>query len=121
MLIAVGVDPPKIHNLRRLAGMLDPTIQDHMASVNLGSLNRWAIEGRYPADLAEATAQDATEALRDAGTVLNVITATVFERAETQSSISNSSQGSIGPERSAGGSGGPSQPPKSPPVVDETF
>lgn len=55
MVVAPDLDPPRPHNLLRLEQMTPPDVRAELASVNLEALTRWAIEGRYPEDLAEAT------------------------------------------------------------------
>ena len=63
LLVAADVDPPKSHNLLRLARMLTEERACLLLEVDLEELTRWAIEGRYPEDLDEATANDATRAV----------------------------------------------------------
>lgn len=63
LLVAADVDPPKSHNLLRLARMLTEERARLLLEVDLEELTRWAIEGRYPEDLDEATANDATRAV----------------------------------------------------------
>lgn len=69
LLVAADVDPPKSHNLLRLARMLTEERARLLLEVDLEELTRWAIEGRYPEDLDEATANDATRAVELAGQV----------------------------------------------------
>jgi HEPN domain-containing protein len=57
-VVAQGTDPPKIHDLVRLARMLSDATQTSLADFDLAGLTRWAIEGRYPSDVEEATAAD---------------------------------------------------------------
>ena len=63
LLVAADVDPPKSHNLLRLARMLTEERARLLLEVDLEELTRWAIEGRYPEDLDEATSTDATRAV----------------------------------------------------------
>lgn len=63
LLVAADVDPPKSHNLMRLARMLTEERASLLLEVDLEELTRWAIEGRYPEDLDEATTADATRAV----------------------------------------------------------
>ena len=63
LLVASDMDPPKSHNLLRLARMLTEDRVRLLLEVDLEELTRWAIEGRYPEDLDEATANDATRAV----------------------------------------------------------
>ena len=63
LLVASDMDPPKSHNLLRLARMLSVEQARLLLEVDLEELTRWAIEGRYPEDLDEATSTDATRAV----------------------------------------------------------
>ena len=71
LLVDRDVDPPKSHDLARLARMI-PHLDPGASERQLDDLSRWSVEGRYPADLAEATARDASAAV-DAAT--NVVAA----------------------------------------------
>ena len=59
LVVSSDLDPPKTHNLLRLARMLIAETADRLLALDLEDLTRWAIEGRYPADLDEATSRDA--------------------------------------------------------------
>jgi HEPN domain-containing protein len=63
LLVAADIDPPKSHNLLRLARMLAADQASELFEVDLEELTRWAIEGRYPDDLDEATTSDADRAV----------------------------------------------------------
>lgn len=63
LLVASDMDPPKSHNLLRLTRMLTEERARLLLEVDLEELTRWAIEGRYPEDLDEATSTDATRAV----------------------------------------------------------
>lgn len=63
LLVSEGRDPPKIHDLARLARMLSEPAQASFDELDLAELTRWAIEGRYPDDLEEATSSDVDTAL----------------------------------------------------------
>ena len=69
-VVATGVDPPKTHNLLRLFHLVPASLRQQIADVDLEGLYRWAIEGRYPDELDEATAADAEEAITAATAVL---------------------------------------------------
>jgi len=69
LLVAADIDPPRSHNLLRLARMLTEERASLILEVDLEELTRWAIEGRYPEDLDEATTNDATRAVELAGRV----------------------------------------------------
>ncbi len=63
LVVSSDLDPPKTHNLLRLARILTEETADQLLEVDLEELTRWAIEGRYPEDLDEATSTDATRAV----------------------------------------------------------
>jgi HEPN domain-containing protein len=72
LVVSSDLDPPKTHNLLRLARMLAEETASRLLDVDLEDLTRWAIEGRYPGDLDEATSRDAARAVELAGQVLAV-------------------------------------------------
>ena len=74
LLIARNIDPPKLHDLDRLAAQLPDRDSSAFDEVDLPELTRWAIEGRYPADLDEATTIDA---VRSIALARSVVAATV--------------------------------------------
>lgn len=47
LVVAQGIDPPKTHNLVHLERLAPSSISDQLAGLDLVSLARWAIEGRY--------------------------------------------------------------------------
>src|SRR5690242_7014166 len=63
LLIARDVDPPKLHDLDRLVAQLPEDDAMVFDGFDLPELSRWAIEGRYPAELDEATNADAARAI----------------------------------------------------------
>lgn len=73
LLVAYDIDPPKQHDLARLALRLPASAADALLVIDVDELSRWAIEGRYPADLDEAQEADATRAIQLAGDVLRVV------------------------------------------------
>ncbi len=73
LLILRDIDPPKLHDLDRLAQRLPNHEGKAFASIELPELTRWLIEGRYPADLDEATHADALKAIAAARQVLVVV------------------------------------------------
>ena len=73
LLILRYIDPPKLHDLDRLAQRLPRDEGSDFAALDLPELTRWAIEGRYPADLDEATHADAAKAIAVAREVLGVV------------------------------------------------
>ena len=81
LVVSSDLDPPKTHNLLRLARMLAEEPADRLLDVDLEDLTRWAIEGRYPGDLDEATSRDAVRAVEFAGQVVAIAQA-VLEAAD---------------------------------------
>jgi HEPN domain-containing protein len=73
LLILRDIDPPKLHDLDRLAQRLPDDEGSAFATIELPELTRWAIEGRYPADLDEATHTDAVKAIHIARQVLDAV------------------------------------------------
>lgn len=69
VLVAADIDPPKTHNLVRLREMSGLTV--NASTPQLVALSTWSIEGRYPADLREATAADAAASIAVAASVLD--------------------------------------------------
>ena len=79
LLILRDIDPPKLHDLDRLAQRLPDDEGRAFSSIELPELTRWSIEGRYPADLDEATHTDALKAIAVARRVLDVVRSRVAE------------------------------------------
>lgn len=74
LLVARGVDPPKLHDLDRLAARLPEDDNERFDSIDLPELTRWAIEGRYPDDAEEATREDARRSIALASEVVAAVT-----------------------------------------------
>jgi HEPN domain-containing protein len=70
VLVAEDVDPPKLHDLRRLLERCASPIMAALDEPALENLSRWSIAGRYPADVDEGTARDAALCLAVASGVL---------------------------------------------------
>jgi len=73
------VDPPKLHDLDRLVQRLPRSEQVGFESLELPELTRWAIEGRYPADIDEATGADATKSIGISQAVLALVRSKLAE------------------------------------------
>ena len=73
LLVVRDIDPPKLHDLDRLAQRLPDDEGKAFCILQLPELTRWSIEGRYPADLDEATHTDAVTAIGVARQVLDVV------------------------------------------------
>lgn len=57
VLIRLGVEVPRIHDLVGLHRLLPESEQGCFDESDLEALNPWTIEGRYPADLPTPTAR----------------------------------------------------------------
>ena len=68
-LIFLQIDFQRTHNLEVLRGLLPEGWQLKTAPPNLGDLNRWAVEARYPEHTREATTADASKAVEQARAV----------------------------------------------------
>ncbi len=79
LLVVHDVDPPKRHNLDRLARLLPANEVERFALLDLPELSRWAIEGRYPDDFDEATREQAAVALGLARAILTAVAARLEE------------------------------------------
>ncbi|MGH9076374.1 MAG: HEPN domain-containing protein [Acidimicrobiales bacterium] len=77
--VAADVDPPKSHNLMHLARMLTEERASLLLEIDLEELTRWAIEGRYPEDLDEASTNDATRAV-ELATQVTALAHRAFEK-----------------------------------------
>ena len=62
-LLLAGNDIPYTHDLVELADLLPSAWRVRDARVDLGSLTRWAVEGRYPGEWKEPTEADAVKAM----------------------------------------------------------
>jgi HEPN domain-containing protein len=72
-LILRDIDPPTLHDLDREAQRRPDDEGKAFESIELPELTRWSIEGRYPADLDEATHADGLKTIAVARQVLDVV------------------------------------------------
>ncbi len=77
LLIARDIDPPKLHDLDRLVSRLPEADASAFDGIDLPELTRWSIEGRYRADLDEATRADGLRAIELAQSVITAVEARV--------------------------------------------
>jgi len=84
VLVAEDVDPPKLHDLRRLLERCASPIMSELNEPALEDLSRWSIAGRYPADVDEGTAGDAEACLAAASRVLGRAAEVVAELVGTE-------------------------------------
>jgi HEPN domain-containing protein len=82
ILVALDVDPPKQHNLVRLMRVVPAEYRLAITDDELQDLSRWAIEGRYPDSVLEATRQQAIDAIELARQVLELSQTRVEELLE---------------------------------------
>lgn len=73
LLILRDIDPPKLHDLDRLAQRLPDDEGRAFVRIELPELTRWSIEGRYPADVDEATHADGQKAITIAREILDAV------------------------------------------------
>ena len=79
-LIFLQIDFRRTHDLNVLRDLLPESWQLKTALPNLGDLNRWAVEARYPADMQEATTADASEAVEQARAIWTSVSNALAER-----------------------------------------
>ena len=68
-LICLQIDFPRTHDLNILRSLLPESWHLKTAHPNLGDLNRWVVEARYPEDVREATEADTSTAVEQARAV----------------------------------------------------
>lgn len=69
LLVLHSVLFPKIHDLLELLPLVPKTIALNIEPADVATVNRFAIEGRYPGDWEPITRDDAEAAVEVAGTV----------------------------------------------------
>lgn len=74
-LVTDGIPFRRTHDIVVLAGLLPLGLARRLATVDLLVLQPWAVEGRYPGDLADATTQETHDAVAVAGAVLAAVVA----------------------------------------------
>jgi len=65
-----GSTIPRVHDLVVLERMLPADVRSLVDPADLDLLNPWAIEGRYPADLADVAGERINEVVQAAGRVV---------------------------------------------------
>jgi len=78
-LIFLQIDFQRTHNLNVLQDLLPDSWQLKTTLSNLGDLNKWAVEARYPADRREITTANASEAVEQARAVWTSVSAALTE------------------------------------------
>ena len=79
VLIFLQIDFRRTHDLNVLRDLLPESWQLKTALPNLGDLNRWAVEARYPADMREATTADASTAVEQARAIWTSVSTALTE------------------------------------------
>ena len=70
LLICRGVSLPRIHDLVGLRALLPAADQPFFSDDDVELLNPWTIEGRYPADIADAGTEELAKVLAAARRVV---------------------------------------------------
>jgi HEPN domain-containing protein len=74
VLIAHGLDVPRVHDLVVIARLL-PVEVDGLDDGQLEELSGWAVEGRYPADLPDAPRDEALRMVESARSIVEAMSA----------------------------------------------
>jgi HEPN domain-containing protein len=74
LLVFLGIDFLRTHNLDALCRCLPDDSATRIAHPDLGWLTGWAVEARYPGDWPEATSEDARQAVEQGQTVVESVT-----------------------------------------------
>jgi len=72
-LIRHGIEFTRVHDLADLRALLPAEVVAGVSDDDLALLNPWAIEGRYPGDIADATTTQAMACIGAADRVLAVL------------------------------------------------
>lgn len=70
ILVAVGVDFPKTHALERLHDLLPATDASEFDRASIAALSPWAVAGRYPEDIPDATTATVRDLVRKAAAIV---------------------------------------------------
>ncbi len=73
LLVLHAVPFPKVHDLHELLPLVPKTISLGFQSSDLGTINRYIIEGRYPGDWEPITREDAERAVEVARKVREAV------------------------------------------------
>jgi HEPN domain-containing protein len=72
VLIEHTMDVPRVHDLVAIARLL-PVAIEALDQAQLEELSGWAVEGRYPADLPEATRDEASRMVEAARSIVEAV------------------------------------------------
>ncbi len=73
VLIAESTPFRKTHDIVILVGLAPAQLATNLAAVDILVVQPWAVEGRYPGDLPDATPTEAAEVVTTAATILAVV------------------------------------------------
>ena len=73
LLIELGIEAPRVHDLVGLHRLLPESEQGRFRPADLEVLNPWTIEGRYPADLPDVEVSVLEETLAAARRVIDAV------------------------------------------------
>ncbi len=73
LVLHVGSAVPRVHDLVALERMLPTELRSLVDPDDLDLLNPWAVEGRYPADLADVARERVTDVVQAASRVVTAI------------------------------------------------
>ena len=76
-LINAGIPFTRVHDLGDLRALLPNEVASEIDDPDLALLNPWAIEGRYPGDIADATSAQAEACVAASDRVLSTVRALV--------------------------------------------
>jgi HEPN domain-containing protein len=73
VLIAESTPFRKTHDIVVLVGLAPAQLATNLAAVDILVVQPWAVDGRYPGDLPDATPTEAAEVVATAATILAVV------------------------------------------------
>ena len=72
-LVATGTPFKKTHDVVVLAGLTGAELFADLQNLDVGVLQPWAVDGRYPGDLPDATARQAETVVSTASAVIAAV------------------------------------------------
>jgi HEPN domain-containing protein len=72
LLVANNIPFRKTHDLVVLVGLLPSGLREELELLDTDVLQPWAVDGRYPGDLPDASADEAAEALAVAAAIVRI-------------------------------------------------
>jgi HEPN domain-containing protein len=74
VLVAEATPFRRTHDIIVLKALLPASLVDEIDSVDVVVLQPWAVDGRYPGDLPDATHDEATEVVATASAIIVAVT-----------------------------------------------